>query len=377
MAATRQGGPGLNLPLQNPVQAPVTATNLTGFTDLGAGQLSLGAGGTQLVPAGNWIISPGPYTQLQVKDPRTQAWRGVGTFGNGGAHCVASDGGNLRLANISGCAVGAFITNVGSAYTSAPVVAASAGGSAWTAIVGGAINSTVTITTAGLGYTYAPTLVVSPPPIGGVQATVVAAVAASAISAVTVVNQGAGYTSAPTITVIPDPRDTITTQAVLTVNATLTGAGTITAVICTNPGIPQTAVPTLSFTGGGGASAAATVVMCFAATGFTVGAGGAAYGNAQPFLVITGGGIVGGTAGAVVNPVLDRQLFYPRQANFSGVSTAGGAITATGLVVNDPGVFQAVPAGFVIAGGSGLATTVGQVTITVGGASDTSLLFPY
>ena len=175
----------------------------------------------------------------------------------------------------------------------------------------------------------------------------------------TVVDQGAGYTKAPTITIVPSPYEATastpgpTTPGVLTVNATLTGAGTITAVICTNPGTPVTSVPTLTISGGGGASGAATAIMCFTATGFTVGNGGAVYGNAQPFLVITGGGIVTTAAGAVVNPSIGSNWFTPRQASISGTSSAGGAVTATGLSINDGGLFMAVPQGFVLASGTG------------------------
>lgn len=369
MASTRSGGPGVslnNLPLY---PAPGFNPSLTN-TNI----LSLAAGETFILAAGQYYVTPGSYTQLQVKDPLTSKWRGIPTQQNASAY-VSSDGANWRIANLTGCALGAFITNVGSGYTSAPVVTVSGGGSAWTAIVGGAINSTVTITTAGAGYTNPPMLIVSPPPAGGVPATITAAVSASAVSAVTVVNQGAGYTTAPTITVVPDPRDTITTTAVLTVNATLTGSGTITAVLCTDHGQAVTTVPTLTFTGGGGASAAATAVMCFTATGFTVGTAGAVYGNAQPFLVIAAGGVVAGTAGAVVNPQFDRSVLTPRSGFITGTSTAGGAVTATGAVIQDGGIFQAVPTGFVIASGTAaLPTTTAIVTITVGGVTDTTLV---
>lgn len=359
-----------------PINYPVPVAGLTSgyaFT-AGSGPWTLAAGETQLIPAGQFTIKPGVYTSIQLKDPVSGIWRNYS--GAGAARQISSDGVNYRLANLTGCAIGAIVTNVGSAYTSAPTVTASAGTSAWTAIVGGAINSTVTITTAGAGYTHPPVLVVSAPPPGGVQATATATVSAGAISAVTVVNQGAGYAIAPTIQIIPDPRDTITTAAVLTVNSTLAGSGTITAILCTDHGTPLTAVPTLTITGGGGASGAATVVMCFAATGITVGAGGAAYGNAQPFMVLTGGGSNTSTPGAVVNPQVSTDLIDIRQANFTGTSTAGGAVTATNLVTNDAGLFEAVPLGFVIAGGTGLATTVAQVTITVGGITDTSVMFP-
>lgn len=373
MASTRQGGPGLNLPPTFPVINRLATAGVQSFQ--ASGPISLAAGQAELVPAGQFNLLLGAYTFLQVYDPITTTWRTIGTQ-NMGVKPVNSDGANFRIVNLSGCAAGAFITNVGSGYTSAPTVTASAGSSAWTAVVGGAVHATVTITAAGSGYTYAPTLLVDAPPAGGVQATMTCTISAGAINAVTVVNQGAGYTTAPGVTILPDPRDTAGSGGTLT--TTLTGSGTVCAVVCTNHGTAVTAVPTLTFAGGGGASAAATAVMCFTtpATQFTVDAGGVAYGNAQPFAVLAVGGVVAGAAGAVVNPALGPGLFTPRTGVITGTSTAGGAITATGAVTQDGGIFQAVPKGIVIAGGSGLATTVGQVTMGVGGVTDTSYLYP-
>lgn len=371
MAVNAQRGPGIGLPYRVPNL--LNSASPTGFTDLGAGPVTLAAGEVMVLPAGQFYLATGDSTAFQVLDPVTGLWLSIGQGPN--VPCIiTADGANMRLANLTGCAIGALVTNVGSGYTSAPAVAASAGGSLWKAIVGGAVSGTVTLTTAGAGYVHAPQLVVSPPPVGGIPASAIATISAGAITGVTVVNQGAGYTKAPTIAVIPDARDAITTNAVLT--TALTGTGVITAVVCTDPGQPQTAVPTLSFSGGGGASAAATAVMNFVATGFTVGAGGVAYGNAQPFGIMTTGGVVPGTPGAVVNPNISNLILTPRQANISGTSSAGGAVQNTAAVINDAGLFQAVPSGLVIAGGSGLATTVAQVTITVGGTSDTTLLYP-
>lgn len=372
MAATAQRGAGMLTPALYPIPY---ATATGGQVNAAAGPLTLAAGQTQIIPAGQYYVQPGNYTFIQTRDPITGTWRMMG-HSPGVARFVNSDGQNYRLANLTGCAIGALMTNVGSGYTSAPTVAASSGSSAFTAVVGGAINSTVTVTTAGAGYIHPPTLIFSAPPAGGIQASGVAVVSAGAISSVTVTNQGGGYTVAPTITVVPSPLDTITTTAVLTVNATLTGSGTVVGLLCTDHGTPLTSVATLSFTGGGGASAAATLVGCYAATGFTVAVNGAGYGNAQPMLLQTGGGVTAGTPGAVVNPQLGAGLFVPRQANISLTSTAGGIIQTSGAVINDAGLFQAVPLGFVLAGGTGLATTTAGATVTIGGVSDTSLIFP-
>lgn len=370
----RQGGSGVALRPNQPYPTPYRGgANQT--TLLGAGPIALPAGATFVLPAGGQLVTPGAYTFLQYKDPVTGTWRTQGGPVRG-VRLVDSDGASWRLANLSGCAIGALITNVGSGYTSAPTVTPSAGASTWTAIVGGAISGTVTVGTAGTGYTYPPVVVISPPPAGGIQATATCVLSSDGVGTVTVTNQGAGYVSAPTVAFVRDPRDTTGVNAAAT--TTLTGSGTITALICTNHGTPLTSVPTLAFSGGGGSSAAATAVMAFTATGFTVGNGGAAYGNAQPFGIITTGGVVGGTAGAVVNPALDKAILIPRQASFSGTSEAGGAITATGAVINDGGLFQAVPTGLVLPSGTAaLPTTTAIVTITVGGVSDTSFVQPY
>lgn len=370
------------------MQSGITAPSQIGTWN----ELTLAAGGIYFPPAGAYNIQTGGYSWVEFKDPITGLWKSPQQTANV-RQTVFTDGQNMRVCNITGCAVGAFVTTVGSGYTNSAVgsngaistalspiisVGGGAGGSTWAAIVGGAVSGTVTITTAGATYNYPPTLIVANPPPGGVQCTMTCTVSAGAINAVTVVNQGAGYQTAPSVVIVPDPRDitapatNVATPGVLT--TALTGSGTVTAVLPTNHGTPVTAIPTLTFSSG---SAAATVVMAWTVTGFSVGTAGAVYGNAQPFLVIAAGGIVPGSAspGAVVNPALGPNLFVPRTGFITGTSTSGGAVTATGLVIQDGGLFQAVPNGFVIASGTAaLPTTTAIVTLTVGGVSDTVLI---
>lgn len=371
MPVNRLGGSGIGLTRPPVYNASVVSNNFGKNTNVN--EVQLAAGQSVILPPGNQIVTPGPYSMVQWKDQISGVWRSFSQVPNVPRQ-ILSDGVNYRLANLTGCAIGATITNVGSGYTSAPTVSPSAGNSEWVAIVGGAVDTTVTITTAGAGYDYAPTLIIEPPQSSqGVQATATCTVSAGAINAVTVVNQGAGYTSAPAITIVPDPRDTsITTEAVLT--SALTGSGTLTAILCTNHGTALTSVPTLTISGGGGASGAATVVMCFAATGITVVDGGAVYGNAQPFVVVTADGKCAATPGAVTNPSFGNDLLVPRLANIRGTSTAGGAVTATGLRVIDGGLFSAVPIGACITAGAAVPTTTATITVTVGGVSDLSLL---
>lgn len=338
-------------------------------------EVTLAGAQAYLIPSGQYWLELGPYTTIEWYDANAALWRPQDSP-LGQARYVVSDGTNWRLINRTGCPQAAVITNVGSGYTSAPTVTASSGGSLWRALVGGAINTTVTVTTGG-AYNYVPTLVFSPPPAGGITASGYAVLSGGAINSVTVVNAGAGYTTAPTITIVQDPRDTAAGGGVLTVNSTLAQSGKITAVLCTDPGsVALTSTPTLTFTGGGGASAAATVIMNYTVTGITVVTGGAAYGNAQPFLVTSGQAISSATvASGDVNVSIEKGITQPRPFWGEGTSTSAGAVTSTGFVIQDAGfALQAAPNLYVEAGGSGLATTVAQVTATVGATVDTSYL---
>lgn len=345
----------------------------------GPGPISLAGAQAFIIPPGPHFINPGQYSSIQSFDSVLAQWRQA-QFPAGAPTHVESDGANYRLINTTGCPVGAIITNKGSGYTNGIGVVAAAintGGSTWSVITGGSINTTLIATTAGK-YNYKPTLVFSAPPPGGVRATAVATLTGGGLDIGSVINAGAGYTTAPTITIVPDPRETATQGGVLTVNATLANSGAITAVICTDPGTTvQTSTPTLTFSGGGGSSAAATVLMNYTVTGFTVGTAGAVYGNAQPFLVMSGSGIsTASLASGIVDPILDTGIALSRQAIIGGTSTSGGAVTATGAVIVDAGWgFQRIPDLYVLPSGTGaLPTTTAIVTATVGATTDTCFI---
>ena len=77
------------------------------------------------------------------------------------------------------------------------------------------------------------------------------------VGSITIDNQGAGYTNVPNIYIMNDPRDTTGSGA--SAVATLTGAGTVTQLVITNIGNPNTTLfPTISFSSG---SAAATPII--------------------------------------------------------------------------------------------------------------------
>jgi len=394
MAIPRIGGGGIPFNLTGALGGPLPNESVVPWQQFnpsrGSNAVTLQAGEFWQLPANTWLITPGPYTSIQWYDPVTGIYRTIGADTALLPVPINSDGGNYRLANLTGCAIGALITNAGSLYTNGIgaaangiTVAASAGASTWQAVTGGAINSTVAITAGGSGYLYPPNLVFDAPPTGGVQATGYCTISAGAINAVTVTNQGAGYVTAPAITLVNDPRDAVGTGGVLTVNATLAGSGTVTALYPTNVGTAVTAVPTLTpsvASGFPGSGLAATAVMNFVVTGFSPNSGlsGAGYGNAQPFLIIVAPTIVGGTrASNVAGPIADTALTAPQAGWITGVTTSGGKITSVNAVVADAGFgLQAVPNGFVVAGGTGLGTTTAVVTITVGGITDTSWVQP-
>ena len=357
-----------------------------------AQEISLPSGGTYtLSPAGWYQIRTGPYSCIQAYDPYTGSWRRVGggasgTGGVGGTEFFYSDGVNYRLANQTGCPVGALINNAGTGYTGIPTFAANTGGSLWKAWVGGAVSATVTVSNGGSGYTYPPICVISPPPTitngGGICATATCTLSSGALSTVTITNQGAGYTSAPMINFINDPREnpnipitgtTVTQGSGAAAILTLTGAKTVTGLVCQDHGTGgQSAVVTLTPSGGAGASATALVIMCWTITATAVGtAGNIGSGSA---VWITAEDNFYTSAAAYTNPDTQANLVTIRKADIRGVVTTN---TLTGTpVVYDGGIYTTSPTVLVLANAS-VVTTAPVVTATLGGTTDTSYVMPW
>lgn len=336
---------------------------------------SLQAGEVMIVPAGDWYVILGKYLSVQEYDAIAGFWRWSGDNGQG-AKLVHSDGVNFRVANQTGCAVAALITTAGSAYTTTPTVTPSAGSSVWAAIIGGVVSTTVTVNNGGTSYVYPPQVAFAAPGGPGqgpsLQAAGYCTLSAGAVSTVTLLDQGAGYTFAPQISFINDPRDTTGSGASAT--ATLTGAGTMTGLICTDHGTPLTAVPTLSFSSG---SAAATVIMDWCITGYSATVAGAAYTTlaVAGAVEVTGvGGITAGTA-TLLNGSSQVGAVRRRRASIVAPTTTGGGITATGAIVDDGGHYEATP-NVVINGGTNIITTAAQLVLAMGGLNDTFGLFP-
>lgn len=275
------GGFGIPLPLPqapSPVLPPGQSSSLQSIT------FDLVAGASLILPPGGWMIQK-VYSIVQWRDPVSGRWLPDGNVTPTLFKTIISDGANFRLWNPKGFPVSATITNAGTAYVQATTtVTASARGSLWHAIVGGAVG-TVTVgndpkgNAGGTNFTLPPTIVISCPPsqltglpstataLGGIPATATAAVSGGAVSAVTIDNAGAGYASAPTFQVIPDPRDpNIGKITVPALTAVLTGSGTVTAVVLDYAGDSAGAAPTLSFAGAGSSAAATANIVATGAT---------------------------------------------------------------------------------------------------------------
>lgn len=375
-------GAGLPLPVLPAFGADsggsTASSNTSQFAQLQTNRYQFPAGLVQLLNPGNFMVTLGLYTELEVLDPLINRFLPVATAP--GTSLVNSDGSNYRIANKTGCPVGASITNQGSAYTNGiyvngvntvdgttgPVCAAGAGGSTWTIVVGGDISTSPTTVSGGTGYQYAPQAVFSAPPQGGLPATGHTTISVG-VATLVIDNQGAGYTSAPIVTIINDPRDTVGSGASFT--TALTDTGKITAVYPNNHGTPVTSVPSLTITGGGGSSGAATAIMNFAVTAYAVSTAGSTYtGNPE---IRSGMNQIAAQA-APVNPAYTTGLTVIRPARIDAALSAGG-ITATAQIIEDSGFgIQVVPEALIITNGTQpIIANAAALTLAVGGVQDT------
>lgn len=345
-------------------------------------ELLLQAGDVWPIPAGEFIItSVTGLSRIQQYDPVTNIWRPVGSSSTD-SHFVKSEGNNYRVANQSGCAVGGFVTTKGSGYTSAPAVTPSAGGSKWASIIGGTVTS-VTVSAGGSNYLYPPLVFFDVPggtanpgivtPNGenaqpGFPATAYATLTTGAVSSITVTDQGAGYAATPVVYLVNDPRDTTGSGA--TAVAVMGGSGQLSGVVCIDHGNPVTSLPTLTISGGGGSSGAATVVADFAVTGITVTGGGTGFPTSSEVLVQPLPAAL--TGAAWTNPTMETNLVLQKIANLIVPTTSGGVLTATGAF-GFGGSYAAAPTASAV-GTSTLITGSTTLSFSVGGLNDTIIV---
>ncbi len=337
--------------------------------------ISLASGQTQLIPSGTWMVVVGKYTCIQFLDPVSGVWVPLKTA-PGGPKQIKSDGVNYRMANLTGCPVCAIVTNAGSGYpvTGTTVSSSGAGGSRWVAVVGGMVSS-ITVSTAGLGYAKPPFVFIPPPPPGGLQATAYASISNGSVSGITVTNQGGGYTSIPAVTIVPDvfdPTTSAVTAAVATIAAggfVAQSTGSIAGVICTNPGGSVSAAPTLTIAGTGGASATAVAQRVTTITGYAVGGAGVGY---TADTIVKSYGLLPSDAPVNTQPNWETRFMDPREST-STVVTAGGTITSIGAVM-DGGLYLGVAAPAVVAICNAVIATAATLTATQAGAADYVIL---
>lgn len=333
---------------------------------------TLQAGAARLIPPGTWFVSLGPYSTLQEFDPVQGQWMNCGGSSSN-LLLVNSDGNNYRAVNQQGCVVGASVTNGTTGLTTAPTFTLSAGGATGTCILGGAISTTVSITNAGAGYTYPPLIFLDTPPAGaGLQATGYSTLTTGTVSSITIDNQGAGYTNVPNIYIIPDPRDTGPTTPASAV-ASLTGSGTVTAILITNYGTPLTTIPTFTFSVG---TLAATPIMVRSIGAYTVTSQGSGYSGTVLVSALGNGGVA---APALTNPEWTTGLVRTRNAQIiAAFSATSGGLSATGQVVLDGGIYGASSPTAIIYGA--IQTNAGNgpaiVAFTWANNNDTVELFP-
>lgn len=365
--ANRISGPGVGLPIPQQLY-PANLSN--GETTTSTNEVSLAPGQALPIAAGEWLVALGKYLSLQFLDPVTGMWRDLrsGVSANTPAY-VRSDGFNLRISNMTGCVVGATVTNGGNgSYVQATTtVTPSAGNSTWQPIVGGAINSTITITAPGSNFGIPPLVFIDSPPNPGIQATAIAVLTNNSVSSITVLRQGAGYPVAPNVTILPNPADPNLSSGITNATATcsLTGTGSITAVLLLNPGASVATSMSLTVAGGG-ASAAVTPFFLESITAASITSGGGGY-AAGTELSSTNGGY-NGSAPAFLGG--SPAGFVPRKAQIQ-LGLTGTSITSISTIV-DGGLFIETPNALAVT--NGVVTTAANIALTLGGQNDTAII---
>jgi len=225
------------------------------------------------------------------------------------------------------------ITNAGSGYLFAPTVtisAPSAGGVQATAVcsvnVGTGRVIDTKIANGGTGYTTPPTVTFgASQTVGGVTATGYAVTTGGVITQIVIVNTGSGYTSAPSVTVTNNGAGS---GASIT---SVISSGGINFVSITNAGSGYNSAPTITFSGGSGSGAAAIAQLATFKPGTVtvlVTNGGAGYTNsANTVVTFTGGGGANAAATAIISGNVVTQVVM---TNVGSGYTSTPTVTITG-----------------------------------------------
>lgn len=395
-------------------------------TNGGLLEFSLRPASWMMVPAGNYLIQAGQYSNLQCWDQQAYVWRMLTGYDQV-PYMLSSDGTNIRIANTTGGIVGAVVTNAGSGFVqgfygynalgqAVSIIGGattlgntylnatpSAGGGTFNTFVGGGVSTIQTPTTttgnvnsyAGTGYTQAPIVVITPPSNQGAQPFIPASATAvitagGQVGAITVVNSGAGYVSPPTVTFVNAQGDLTGGGAFVASNVTaitMTSATAVQAMTVASPGLNTIAntglssLPTIAFTGSAtiGALTAAAVPNLSIRAVATIATAGVAYGASAPVAYSVVGGGYAGAVAVLVNPATEVALISPPlPANVVGASAAGGTITTLPTVLYGGYGYSSVPTlNAYPTGAAALAgVTLATFTLTMGGNTDTIFLYP-
>jgi hypothetical protein len=317
---------------------------------------------------GLYHVNLGLYANVQRLDPASGVWRYSGDGGIISAP-IYFDGSTTRIANTTGCAVAALVVGGGTGYTAAPTVTPSAGGSVWVPIIGGAVSTAAVIAVAGSGYQYPPLLFIGNPSPTGIPATGYTTISNGSISAVTIDGQGAGYQNPPSAILVNDWRDTVGSGGAVTL--ALTGAGTVTGIVCTNHGTPITSgtVPTLAF---GTGAATATVIMDWTVNSVSISAAGAGYTGSSLSVTATGTGGFLTTTPTLLGASTTTDMVRWRDAQVEVATNSAGGLASYTII--DGGRYHLAPTAAIIS--AAVPTTAGALTFAMGGNPATVFISP-
>jgi len=278
---------------------------------------------------------------------------------------TTSAGGASITANITGDAVSSLTIGSGGYNYVNPFISFSGGGGSGAVaslIVSNGVITGYNLSNGGTGYTSAPTCTVSPSPI-------TATISAGGVSGLTIVN-GGNYTTTPTIAFVGTTGSgataTVTLTAGVITSYSITSAGTgytttPTVVIIPNNGgsitanLTSTSVssltitggsnyvnPSVSFSGGGGSGASATLIVTNGViTGYNLISGGTGYATAPTCTITNNGGNY--SANSTITPV---------------GSTVNSIIVRCSIVKNNVGFPNDVLDSFPISAGTAFGTNI-------------------
>ncbi len=387
--STPLSGPGVGLPLPQNLY-PSMLGNAP--YDPSSTQLCLNAGDFLPIPAGTWGIGLGMYSDLEWLDPLTGTWKITASAAwQSGLLYIKSDGFNFRIANHTGCPVAGVVTAPGNGsyvQASTSIAVTGGGGSTWSPIVGGQLGN-VTVTGAGAGYGVTPIVFIPPPPgpqsnangVGGIPASGYATISSGTVNGFTFTNPGAGYRAAVTMVVMPNPTDPNISTGITnaTITAQVIGSGSLTGVLCTNPGAPLSTPANITLTvSGAGANGTVSPVMMQTVTAASVTGGSTIALATGAFVTSAGGGYP--TSTFTNSPEYLGLAGRPRPANISLATVTSGVIAAQVGSIIDGGLFFSVPTAVLntlsITASTG--TIVGSSTLafTMGSRADIVILQP-